>query len=62
VAGDKASSGSEVGHRALAFKARKEVRLISGNQINFGNDYPQFIDFLKFRGEITPRDTAESSA
>jgi hypothetical protein len=40
------------GRRALAFKARKEVRLISGNQINFGNDYPQLIDFLKFRGEI----------
>jgi bifunctional non-homologous end joining protein LigD len=35
------------GYRALAFKAGKEVRLISSNQIDFGNDYPQLIDALK---------------
>jgi bifunctional non-homologous end joining protein LigD len=35
------------GYRALAFKAGKEVRLISRNQIDFGNDYPQLIDALK---------------
>ena len=35
------------GYRALAFKAGKEVRLISRNQIDFGNDYPQLIDSLK---------------
>jgi bifunctional non-homologous end joining protein LigD len=28
------------GYRALAFKAGKEVRLVSRNKINFGNDYP----------------------
>jgi bifunctional non-homologous end joining protein LigD len=35
------------GYRALAFKAGKEVRLVSRNQVNFGNDYPQLIDALK---------------
>ena len=35
------------GYRALAFKAGKEVRLVSRNQIGFGNDYPQLIDSLK---------------
>jgi ATP dependent DNA ligase domain len=35
------------GYRALAFKAGKEARLDSRNQINFGNDYPQLIDALK---------------
>jgi bifunctional non-homologous end joining protein LigD len=35
------------GYRALAFKAGKEVRLISRNRTNFGNDYPQLIDALK---------------
>jgi bifunctional non-homologous end joining protein LigD len=35
------------GYRALAFKAGKEVRLISRNQIDFGNDYPQLLDALK---------------
>ena len=35
------------GYRALAFKAGKEVRLVSRNQIDFGNDYPQLIDSLK---------------
>ena len=35
------------GYRALAFKTGKEVRLISRNQIDFGNDYPQLIDALK---------------
>ena len=28
------------GYRALAFKAGKEVRLISRNRTNFDNDYP----------------------
>ena len=40
------------GYRALAFKAGKEVRLISRNRIDFGNDYPQLIDALKL---LTPR-------
>jgi len=35
------------GYRALAFKAGKEVRLISRNRTNFDNDYPQLIDALK---------------
>jgi bifunctional non-homologous end joining protein LigD len=35
------------GYRALAFKVGKEVRLISLNRINFGNDYPQLIEALK---------------
>jgi len=35
------------GYRALAFKAGKEVRLISRNRTNFDNDYPQIIDALK---------------
>jgi bifunctional non-homologous end joining protein LigD len=35
------------GYRALAFKAGKEVRLVSRNQIDFGNGYPQLIDALK---------------
>ena len=35
------------GYRALAFKAGKEVRLISRNRTNFDNDYPPFIDALK---------------
>ena len=38
------------GYRALAFKAGKEVRLISRNRTNFGNDYPQLIDALKSLG------------
>jgi bifunctional non-homologous end joining protein LigD len=29
------------GYRALAFKADKEVRLISRNRNSFNNDYPQ---------------------
>ena len=52
------------GYRALAFKAGKEVRLISRNRTNFGNDYPQLIDALKslaaksatIDGEITALD------
>lgn len=40
------------GYRALAFKAGKEVRLVSRNRIEFGNDYPQFIDSLK---SLTPK-------
>jgi bifunctional non-homologous end joining protein LigD len=52
------------GYRALAFKAGKEVRLISRNRTNFDNDYPQFIDSLKslttksatIDGEITALD------
>jgi bifunctional non-homologous end joining protein LigD len=35
------------GYRALAFQAGKGVRLISRNQIDFGNDYPQLIDVLE---------------
>jgi len=35
------------GYRALAFKAGREVRLISRNRTNFDNDYPQLIDALK---------------
>ena len=35
------------GYRALAFKAGKDVRLISRNRTNFDNDYPQLIDALK---------------
>jgi hypothetical protein len=35
------------GYRALAFKAGKEVRLISRNRTNFDNDYPPLIDALK---------------
>src|SRR5215469_2945403 len=38
------------GYRALAFKAGKEVRLLSRNRTNFGNDYPQLIDALKSLG------------
>jgi bifunctional non-homologous end joining protein LigD len=37
------------GYRALAFKAGKEVRLVSRNQINFGNDYPNIIESLSCR-------------
>jgi bifunctional non-homologous end joining protein LigD len=52
------------GFRALAFKAGKEVRLISRNRTNFDNDYPQLIDALKsltakqatIDGEITALD------
>ena len=35
------------GYRALAFKADKEVRLVSRNRTVFNNDYPQLIDSLK---------------
>src|SRR5260221_5827495 len=35
------------GYRALAFKAGKEARLVSRNQVDFGNDYSQLIDSLK---------------
>jgi bifunctional non-homologous end joining protein LigD len=35
------------GYRALAFKAGKEVRLVSRNQKTFNNDYPQLVDALK---------------
>jgi bifunctional non-homologous end joining protein LigD len=34
------------GYRALAFKADKEVRLVSRNRTVFNNDYPQLIDSL----------------
>jgi bifunctional non-homologous end joining protein LigD len=52
------------GYRALAFKAGKEVRLISRNRTNFDIDYPQIIDSLKsltakqatLDGEITALD------
>jgi bifunctional non-homologous end joining protein LigD len=32
------------GYRALAFKAGKEVRLVSRNRTNFNNDYPQVVE------------------
>jgi bifunctional non-homologous end joining protein LigD len=35
------------GYRALAFKAGKEVRLLSRNRTNFNDNYPQLIDALK---------------
>jgi ATP-dependent DNA ligase len=35
------------GYRALAFKAGKEVRLVSRSRTNFDNAYPQLIDALK---------------
>jgi bifunctional non-homologous end joining protein LigD len=35
------------GYRALAFKAGKEVRLVSRNKIDFSNDYPQLLEALK---------------
>jgi bifunctional non-homologous end joining protein LigD len=35
------------GYRALAFKAGKEVRLISWNRTNVDNDYPQLIEALR---------------
>ena len=52
------------GYRALAFKADKEVRLISRNRNSFNDDYPVLIDSLKslktksftIDGEITALD------
>jgi bifunctional non-homologous end joining protein LigD len=35
------------GYRALAFKAGKEVRLLSRNRTNFNDNYPQLIESLK---------------
>jgi bifunctional non-homologous end joining protein LigD len=35
------------GYRALAFKAGKEVRLLSRNRMIFNDNYPQLIDALK---------------
>jgi bifunctional non-homologous end joining protein LigD len=35
------------GYRALALKTAEDLRLISRNGINFGDDYPQLIDALK---------------
>ena len=35
------------GYRALAFKADKEVRLISRNRNSFNDDYPVLVDSLK---------------
>jgi bifunctional non-homologous end joining protein LigD len=35
------------GYRALAFKAGKEVRLLSRNRTIFNDDYPHLIDALK---------------
>jgi bifunctional non-homologous end joining protein LigD len=35
------------GYRALAFKAGREVRLVSRNNKDFGDDYPQLLDSLK---------------
>ena len=57
------------GHRALAFKAGKEVRLVSRNRKSF-DDYPQIINALKLLtakeatidGEITALDDAGRSS
>ena len=35
------------GYRTLAFKAGKEVRLLSRNRTIFNDNYPQLIDALK---------------
>jgi bifunctional non-homologous end joining protein LigD len=35
------------GYRALAFKAGREVRLVSRNRRDFGDDYPPLLDALK---------------
>jgi bifunctional non-homologous end joining protein LigD len=35
------------GYRALAFKAGREVRFVSRNQRDFGDDYPPLLDALK---------------
>jgi bifunctional non-homologous end joining protein LigD len=35
------------GYRALAVKAGREVRLVSRNKIDFGDDYPLLLDALK---------------
>ena len=35
------------GYRALAFKADREVRLISRNRNSFNDDYPVLVDSLK---------------
>ena len=56
------------GYRAIAFKAGKEVRLVSRNRTNF--DYPQLIDALKLLtannviadGEITALDDKGKSS
>jgi bifunctional non-homologous end joining protein LigD len=58
------------GYRALAFKAGKEVRLISRNRTNFDDDYPPLIDALKllsakqpiFDGEIAALDDEGKSS
>jgi bifunctional non-homologous end joining protein LigD len=58
------------GYRALAFKAGKEVRLVSRNRTNFNNDYPQLVDSLRslraneviIDGEITALDEKGKSS
>jgi bifunctional non-homologous end joining protein LigD len=35
------------GYRALAFKADKDVRLLSRNRTNFNNDCPELVDSLR---------------
>lgn len=58
------------GYRALAFKAGKEVRLVSRNRTNFNNDYPQVVDSLRslraneviIDGEITALDEKGKSS
>jgi len=35
------------GYRALAFKTVLEVRLVSRNRIDFGDDYPPLLDAVK---------------
>src|SRR5260370_16327157 len=58
------------GYWALAFKAGKEVRLVSRNRTNFNNDYPQLVDSLRLLraneviidGEITALDEKGKSS
>ena len=58
------------GYRALAFKAGKEVRLVSRNRTNFNNDYPRLVDSLRLLranevtidGEITALDEKGKSS
>jgi bifunctional non-homologous end joining protein LigD len=40
------------GYRALAFKAGKDVRLVSRNKIDFGNDHAQLVTAILKRPNI----------
>jgi hypothetical protein len=48
------------GYRALAFKAGKEVRLISRNRTSFNADYPKLVEALKLLSAKTWLSTARS--